>query len=62
MEHKETIKETILRELYQKIPFTEEEELILLQQIIELKKLYAMHQDDTSIKENIELLQKYMNS
>lgn len=62
MEHKETIKESILEELYQKIQFTEEEELILLQQIIELKKLYAMHQDDTSIKENIELLQKYMNS
>lgn len=62
MDSLQTKKEDMLKELYKQIPFKEEEEIILLQQIIELKQWYTKYPEDKILKENIILLQNYMNT
>ena len=61
MDSLQTKKEELLNELYKKAPFTEEEEILLLQQIIELQQWSTKYPEDKRLKENIRLLQKYLN-
>lgn len=62
MEHtdKLEIKNTILKQLRDKIPLSEEEQLLLMTQIIELKQWSVLYPKDRILKENIKLLQNYM--
>ncbi len=62
MDSSQTKKDDMLKELYKQIPFKEEEEIILLQQIIELKQWSTKYPEDKILKENIILLQNYMNT
>ena len=64
MEHKESIKQTndlLLEQLYTKLPLTDEQEMTLLKQIIGLKQLSESYPEDIVLKQNIKVLQNYMN-